>query len=457
MVSDPTVERRRIAILDGDRRYDLALAGGVTLDAALSGVGVRLADERRIIVDGAGREVSSSQAVAGLSDGVVLIVVDPAEAVPAFEVGAAGATPRAGVDSAWWMLGAAAVLLCLAALAMPQAIASPLRIAVAILAGTGAAVSAMVWALRGSPRATGRTVVVGAPLALAFAAGVVVVPPLPAATATLAVFSGTVYAAVVAAAAGLVARSAVVRAQMGTAVLILLTASLVWGSAVLLDVSASSPAAVSLAAVPVALRALPATLLDVPPGVFIDYRRFQRTRWTVRQRLPETGGPIGAVAARELVDRSAGRLLLGTGMLAVIAAASAVFAFPDFDATDPIVLSGRIALACCATLVLLLGARRASAPLLRWMPRAAGGVVIAVVVVTAARTMAPLPLSIGAALLLVAGVATAFGVVPVGRGARSLGWSRLGDVIEWVAVVLSLPAGLVAADVLDLVRGMMAG
>jgi len=33
----------------------------------------------------------------------------------------------------------------------------------------------------------------------------------------------------------------------------------------------------------------------------------------------------------------------------------------------------------------------------------------------------------------------------------------VGDVIEWLAVVLAFPAGLLAAGVVDLVRGMMGG
>ena len=53
--------------------------------------------------------------------------------------------------------------------------------------------------------------------------------------------------------------------------------------------------------------------------------------------------------------------------------------------------------------------------------------------------------------------AIAAAIVPMGRGARSLVWSRVGDVFEWLAVVLALPAGLLAADTIGVLRGVMGG
>lgn len=459
MDADGSVERRRIAILDGDRRYDLALPAHATLDVVLAGIGLPLVDGQRVLVDRGGAEVSPSAQAADLIDGVLLSVIDPTAAPPAppQTAGRAAGNDRTPAAAAWWLVGGAAVLLCLLAVLLPNALDAPLRFGLAVLAGVGAAASATVWARRTVVHRPGSVAVVGAPLVLAFAAGVVAIPPLPAATAPLAVFTGLVCAAVLAALLGLIARAAVIRAEMGTVTLVLLVLSAVWGLAVLLDLPVSAPAAVSLGAVPVALRALPSTLLDVPPGMFLDYRRLQRSRWTVRQKLPDDGEPIGATAARDLVDRSSGRLVVGTAMLSVIAASAAWFAIPAFDAVDPIVLGGRIALATCTALALVLGARRASAPLLRWMPRIAAAVVIAVSAIALVRALGSQPLLIVAGLLLAAGVAAAFVVVPVGRGARSLAWSRFADVIEWIAVVLSLPAGLLAADVIDLLRGMMGG
>ncbi len=61
-----------------------------------------------------------------------------------------------------------------------------------------------------------------------------------------------------------------------------------------------------------------------------------------------------------------------------------------------------------------------------------------------------------AGLLLLGGLGTALLVVPVGRGLRSLGWSRTGDVFEALATALSLPAGLLAAGAIEIARAMMA-
>lgn len=458
MSSQAIVERRRVAIIDGDRRYDLVLPGSVSVDAVLTGLGASSSDGRqRMLVDHEGREVPSTARGADLTDGVVLTVVDPSEALPARARSASSASRNVDAMTAvWWLLGAAGLLLGVVGLLVPDSIGPSLRVILAVAAATGAVASAAAWALRRGGDHS-RAVTAAAPLALAFGAGVIAIPPLPASAVQLALLCGLACAAVLAGLLGLLVRSAAVRAALGTVTLILLALAAVWGLALLLEMPVSAPAAVSLGAVPVALRALPTTLLDVPPGMFIDYRRFQRTRWTVRQAVPADGEPIGARTARDLVDRSSGRLLVGTAMLSLIAAASAPFAVPGFDTPDPIVLAGRIAVLCCAASALLLGARRASAPLLRWMPRAAAVVVIGVAVVAAASVAGSVMLALASALLFLAGVAAAFAVIPAARGFRSLGWSRFGDIVEVLAVVLSLPAGLLAADVLNLLRGMMGG
>jgi hypothetical protein len=94
--------------------------------------------------------------------------------------------------------------------------------------------------------------------------------------------------------------------------------------------------------------------------------------------------------------------------------------------------------------------------LLRWVPRAAAAVVVLSVVVAAILASGALGLSVAAAGLLVIGIATSAVLVAVGRGASSLFWSRLADRVEALCVVFALPAGLVAAGVIDLMRGVMA-
>ena len=252
------------------------------------------------------------------------------------------------------------------------------------------------------------------------------------------------------------ASTGAVRAGVATGSGTLLIVAVIWGACLLLGLPATAAPAITLGAVPVALRALPSILLDVPPGMFIDYERFQRTRWSVRQQLPEPGGPVTMPAVSRLVDESSARLLVGTAVLCGAAALSAPFAVPAFDGDDPIVLGGQIGVLACAVLALLFGARRFSAPALHWLPRIAAVVVLCCVAASLARLGPGGWLVVLCALLLLAGLIAAAAAVPVARGARSLSWSRAADVFEWLAVALSLPAGLLAAGAIELLRGMMA-
>jgi len=94
-------------------------------------------------------------------------------------------------------------------------------------------------------------------------------------------------------------------------------------------------------------------------------------------------------------------------------------------------------------------------PVLRWVPRAACAVVVLVTAIGATVMFGQLVILVAAAAMLAIGVASAYILVPIARGARSLVWSRMADVFEWLAVALSLPAALLAADILNAVRGMM--
>ena len=448
--------RTRLVVIDGDRRFELALTPDTVIADALAGLGLAMMADRRVLIGRNGREVDASVRADALTDGAVLALVDLTEAPLLFDPTQAPSDTNERISSGavWWMLAAAAILLAVLGL-LPEIIGPPIRVALVVTAGIGAVASATVWALRERADRLRATAAASAPLLLAFAAGVAAIPPLPASTGILAIFTGLCAAAVVSAVLSVIARAGVVRAELGTVTLILLGLAMVWGLALVLGVDVVAPTAISLGAVPVALRALPSTLLDVPPGMFIEYRRFQTARWAVRQQVPPDGGPIGAGAARDLVGRSSARLFAGTALLSAVAAVCAPSAIPSFDGSDPLVLSGRIALATCTVLALLLGARRMSPGALRWMPRAAALVVAVIALLAAIRVAADLWLTVFAAVALVIGVAIALAIVPVGRGARSLFWSRFGDALEWIAVVLALPAALLAADSIDLLRGMM--
>ncbi|KEP75472.1 hypothetical protein HR12_32545 [Microbacterium sp. SUBG005] len=123
--------------------------------------------------------------------------------------------------------------------------------------------------------------------ALAFGGGVAIVPDLPASSAQVAVFTGLLAAAVLTGVAGVMGATQTLRAQSRTASVIAAVLGAVWAVSLLLHLDPSAPAAVTLGLVPVAQRILQSSLVDVEPGTFIDYGRFQSTRWTVRQNLPD--------------------------------------------------------------------------------------------------------------------------------------------------------------------------
>jgi hypothetical protein len=455
-VATELTERRRVAIIDGAQRHDLLIPLDATLNDALRILGIRPEVGRDVLMERDGREVSPLLRVEDLTDGTVLAVVDLSQRIaPRGRRGRRPSRARGDAPGAWWAIAGIGFVLAAVSLLAPDAVPSDLRPLVATVASAAAAVSGLAFAVRARSERPGGHPAMIAILLLAFAAGTTVVPVLPAATTTLAVFVGLIFAAVLAGVLRLVGRPTALSAEFGASTTILLTIAAVWGLALLLHLDAPAPAAVTLGLVPVALRILLSSLVDVPPGMFVDYARFQSTRWSVRQTLPDAVTSIGAADARALVARSTGRLIAGTFILCVAAGVCAPLAVGSFDASDPLVMSGRIALAITTTLALLLGARRSSVPFLRWMPRAAAAVIVMVAVLAAMGDAGPVPMTVLAGICLAVGAATAFIVIPAGRGAQSLFWSRFGDVFEWIAIALSLPAGLLAADAIDVLRGVM--
>jgi hypothetical protein len=180
------------------------------------------------------------------------------------------------------------------------------------------------------------------------------------------------------------------------------------------------------------------------------------SRWTVRGAIPDSVGILRTERITAVVDDSSARLVAGTAVLSVVAAVMAPVAFLRPWSADPIVVSGGIALLVCVILALLLTPRHTTSRVLRWLPRAAAGAVFVVAAIQIALALGAGFQVLGAtALFAIALVAVAV-VVPISRGSSSLIWSRFGDAFEWLAVALSLPAALLFADSLSLLRGMMA-
>ncbi|MDU0344916.1 hypothetical protein RWH44_04295 [Microbacterium sp. KSW2-29] len=453
-MSAEVMQGRRVALIDGASRFDLVVPLRAEVRDVLRAAGSPL--ERDVRVVGlSGREIDRSTTMTALEDGVVLVLVDPAATVDPVDRRATRVPIAARATAVWMVIAAAGGILAFLRLLGADTLPGEVRTPVAALALLAALAAVAVFSLRARARTATLAPVVSV-AALAFGGGVAIVPDLPASSVQVAVFTGLLAASVVTGVAGVMGATQTLRAQSRTATIISAVLAAVWALALLLHLDPSAPAAVTLGLVPVAQRILQSSLVDVEPGTFIDYARFQSTRWTVRQSLPDEVRTIEADDADALVERSTARLTVGVVLLVAAGAASAFAALPTFAVADPVVLGGRIALAVTVVLALLLSSRKSTVPFLRWVARFGAVAVTAAVLTALVPTIASDMLVVVAGVILVAALAAALLVVPVGRGLRSLGWSRTGDVFEALATALSLPAGLLAAGAIEVARAMMA-
>lgn len=449
------VERRRVVLQSADRRLDLSLPLDETLADALILSGLSTAD-RFIIIGPGGFEIPSDTACEDLVDGGLYALIDRTALAPqARPASLRTGTTRADHGARWWLLTVTGLLL-LAVFA--QGVGDPLlRLLVALLVAAGAVGGALSWARRDS--AAGERGVVGvlAPVLLSFAAGALLIPANLDASTHLSVAAGLVAAGTTTAIIAVAAKARTMRAAAGTATVLLVTLAVVWGLALLLRWGPAEAAAISLGLVPLGLRALPSSLVNLAEGYFIDYKHFMISRWTVRGAIPASVGLLRPERISAVVDDSSARLIAGTAVLSIVAALMAPIAFVRPWPDDTLVVAGGIALFCCVGSALLLTPRHTTSRILRWFPRAAAAVVFLVAGIHAATTLGSGLQLLGAAMVFGVSLVAIAVVIPISRGASSLIWSRFGDAFEWLAVALALPSALLYANALSLVRGMMAG
>ncbi|WP_029144838.1 hypothetical protein [Microbacterium luticocti] len=447
--------RRRIVICDGATRYDIAAPVDLTVAAVLGRIGVADGARTLTVRDGEGREVDRGRALRDCADGDILAVVDTSVSPVGPRRSSRDPGAAAGSDAAVWTATGAVALGALALAAVATGLTAPLTTIVAAVFAATAVAGGVVWARRAGTDPASGIAGAFAPLALAFAAGVLAAPSLPWGGAHIAVLCAGAAVAVLAAALAVITADRTAAAALGAVAVLTAGVVALWALTVVFALPAAAACAVTLGAAPVVLRALPATAVSARPGMFIDFVRFQTLRWTVREPEPDPAHVVTADAARDVVTRSMALWRAGAAVVGIAVMISAPAALIPLAAA-PLVRAGQIALAVCVLVALTLQSRRASDGLLRWMPRAAAFVVALALAGAATRAVAATVVPVTAGAVLAAAVAAAVLIVPVARGARSLRWSRLGDVLEALAVALALPAGLLAAGVVDLVRGMMA-
>ncbi len=413
-----------------------------------------------------GYEVDGDTRAEDLVEGGLYTIVDLDAVLERADAARAPADENRADHGVRWMLLAVAALLLVVCVGMPAELDPRLRLVAAAVAFIGALLTAMTWAASAREDFALRGVV--APAALSFATGTLLIPTSLEGAAHLSITTGFFAAAIGTTIIALMTRVRSIRAAAASVAVLFVVFGSVWAVTLLLRWGAAESATICLGLIPPMLRALPSALVNLPDGAFIDYKHFMSHRWTVRGAIPESSNEVDASSIRAIVADSWARLGAGTIVLSLVAALSApVVLLRDWSA-DPFVVSGGIALLVCVVLPLLLVPRHTDSRLLRWAPRTAVLVVLVSAVLALGAGVGPwtgrgagggsgtvVLLLIAGGMFVVAVVAVAL-IHPVSRGARSLAWSRAGDVFEALAVALALPAALLHADVLTLLRGMMA-
>ncbi|QGQ19958.1 hypothetical protein GC089_12955 [Cellulomonas sp. JZ18] len=450
-----TAPPRRIAVLDGERRLDVALPATGTLAEALGAVGVALDDPGLTLLVG-DRRAEAGTPVADLEDGALVTVVDRA-AEPADPRRAARerrVAGRGGIAPAWWALLALGAVAAVLDLVAPGLLSARWTPPAAVLLAVAAVVTAVLAARRTEDLPAALRV--ATPVALAAAAAVTVVPDGWTGTDVLGAVTAAATVAVLGLAGVALAEPGPWRASFAAVAAVAAGVAALWGLTLLLAWPAQAAAALTAGAVPVALRALPAALLQVDEGYFMDYGRYLRNRWSVRGAVPADPGPVDGDEVRAHVVAASAARVTATVVLAAVGALALPAAVPPHPA-GALVVGGTVALVLCYLVGLLLLARTENVPGLRWVVRGSAAVAAVVGLRAVAATTGPDSATLVAGLLALVGVASAVVAVPLGRGARSLGLSRTGDVLQGMATVLALPAALLAAGGLELVRTAVSG
>lgn len=447
-MSGAQAQLRRIAVRVDETRVDLVVPSGSALAHALAAAGIRLAPGDRVFGPG-GVPVRPETPYSELHEGGLYMVASLAAGAREPSKTAVGGAAATALS--WALVTAASVLALLVGAAGSDAwrwsvfgVLASAAILVALQAGLNV-------------QAASRATVFLPPLVLGAAAGSLTVAGAQSAggiiTCAMAL-AGAALAAVIMAAT---ARTTAARAAASSATVVLALAAIGAAASGLISWGPIEFSIVMSAAAILAIRALPALMVVADEGYFIDYDRFMPLRWTVRSRVPRYIERVSTERVTDFVGVADLRLRVTILLLAVLAVPGVGAAVVPAATGNLVARIGASAFLVLALAALLLVARRTPAPGLR-LPQQIAALVAAVSAALVSGVTGALG---GAAVLGVAGVLALAGtvaavmIVPIGRGAHSLGWSRTGDIVAAIAVVLILPTGLLAAGAIDVLRGVL--
>ena len=461
-------DRALVGLQVGERRVDVAVPHELALYEVLRTLDVDLDDPRLVVVDSAGRllDVYATRG-AELSDGAVLHVLGArAASAEGARGGHAVGEPAASrpTGTSWW-LGLAGVagsvlvaIVLLVAVGGGRWVDDSSRLAIAgllVIAGLS------VVTVRDRPGATGVLWPALAGWWAGAAAGAVAVDPGLPAAGRLTVVTALVGATTVTAVRWAVTRR--VRHRGADLALVLL----VWSAfgaaatagALLVGFPSVVAAALLLGVLPASLRVLPGLAVEVPDDQLLDVSLVARTASTVRAPEPRALGPVNGRAVARTVASAERRRDAGTvlaGVLAPVTGAALLLGAPATTLTRIAAVAG------CAlvALALRLQPRTARGAVVRWAPRTGALLLLSFVLVAGAQLPAALPDSVQATVqatvlataVLGVGLVVAVVALPLGRGWRSVGASRAGDLLEGISTALALPAALVGAGAIELLR-----
>jgi len=238
----------------------------------------------------------------------------------------------------------------------------------------------------------------------------------------------------------------------GVLVVTLAAVSAVSAAVLLAGLPGSFAAAVLLGAVPLALRAVPSLCVDVPDEQLLDVAEVSRTVTAVRTPKPAPLGPVNDRMVHRSVVSGERRRDVGAVVVSLIGpvVAPIVLLAPE---PDGVTRWARVVACVFVIAVLALLPRTTRGALARWVPR----VCAAVLVLELGALAEVSPAVLGTLVALVVGLLVAAVSLPIGRGWRSVGFSRLADMLEKLATVFSLPVALVAAGAIEVFRAAASG
>jgi hypothetical protein len=225
---------------------------------------------------------------------------------------------------------------------------------------------------------------------------------------------------------------------------------------VLLDWPSFAVAAVVAGLGPTVVRLLPSLGLDLPDEQLVDVDRLATTIWTARVQKVRRFRRLRPREVDGAFHEARQAVAAGTvwSCLVVSVALTVLVATPG---RSPLAVWGAVGLCAAVTLALGYQSRAVRDRLPRTAMLAAAGVAALLGTYAAGARLAD------AWGFLVLGASTVLGLLAVGsavalaRGWHSTRMSRLADLLESFAVVLSLPLAAVAADGIEAFRRMTSG